>query len=442
MGRGSDRPSVRDRVNGGSALDRTALLVQQDVYPSLSFDEIKTALTSVRVRLRVHPHELAVPGVQTLLTTAAIAAAQSGAQLDLAFPEISVAGEQRPLEGDALRESLQATTADMITPALIGSELPADVTLLVGRSQPGRHDGLALRVSADAFGWRVSPPEEAPLSDAGRSPFGPVAAGLAGAAEGFRVALVRMGLLHGVEPLAEHRVAAFRRAEGRLPPLPLGTALNLGRADAISAGAITTATFFVLTRLKGVRGQFRVFDRDVMGESNLNRYPLLVRRDLGRVKPDVLRDQCWGLIEIEPIRQRFDDALANSIGGLRETAIVGVDDIPSRWAAQRATRGWLSVGGTSHFAALVSEHVPGMPCAGCLHPADDPGDADIPTCSFVSGFAGLLQAHRVTAHALGVPVAPPVLAYPFNLGALRPVREIGLVARADCPVGCKLAIAA
>jgi hypothetical protein len=86
---------------------------------------------------------------------------------------------------------------------------------------------------------------------------------------------------------------------------------------------------------------------------------------------------------------------------------------------------------------LTSEHAPGTPCAGCLHPRDDAGGpAELPTISFVSLLAGTLQAHRLLAHASGFPAAPPLLAAGFNLGSPEALAKIGLAANPSCPVGC------
>jgi hypothetical protein len=71
-----------------------------------------------------------------------------------------------------------------------------------------------------------------------------------------------------------------------------------------------------------------------------------------------------------------------------------------------------------------------------MHPADDPDSSEIPTCAFVSGFGGLLLAHRLLGRAAGVSPASPALMYPLNLAGPRAITMLGLTPRADCPVGC------
>jgi hypothetical protein len=64
----------------------------------------------------------------------------------------------------------------------------------------------------------------------------------------------------------------------------------------------------------------------------------------------------------------------------------------------------------------VSEHTRDSPCAGCLHPEDDPGPADdIPTISFVSAMSGFLLGYRLVRATTAGPHPSQTLAYPFNL---------------------------
>jgi len=126
---------------------------------------------------------------------------------------------------------------------------------------------------------------------------------------------------------------------------------------------------------------------------------------------------------------------------LSQRVLVGVDDIPSRWGAQRAAPEWVGVSGTSHFSVSSSAHLPGQPCCGCLHPTDDPDGANpIPTVSFVSFWAGLAMAVRLVREALGA-------AYPSNrqhlwltplrLDQPRAAMWLPVPANRHCPVRCE-----
>jgi molybdopterin/thiamine biosynthesis adenylyltransferase len=239
----------------------------------------------------------------------------------------------------------------------------------------------------------------------------------------------------GAEPSGEHRLQASGEIQLKLAPLA-GAAVDLGAVDVISAGAITNAALFALLAWPGCSGRLRVLDDDMAEESNLNRYALLRREHLHRAKVEALAAQATSHLAIQGVPERYSEQVASELGTLAPRVLIGVDDIPSRWLVARQAPGWVCVGASTHFEAIVSEHVPGAPCPGCLHPHDDDGVGEIPTVSFVSQLAGYLQAYRLLANAQGIEPTLPTLAAPFNLGSARPLMAVGMPARADCPVGC------
>jgi len=121
--------------------------------------------------------------------------------------------------------------------------------------------------------------------------------------------------------------------------------------------------------------------------------------------------------------------------------LVGTDDIPARWAVQRAWPAWLGVGATSHFLTVTSSHAPGQPCAGCLHPYDDPDTSLIPTVSFASYWAGLLLAIRLLRHHLGqrqAGIEQRIDCTPLRLDQPFAYWEMPVARRQNCPVRCSL----
>lgn len=144
----------------------------------------------------------------------------------------------------------------------------------------------------------------------------------------------------------------------------------------------------------------RVLDDDFTSITNLNRNMLTMRGDIDTRKVNVIASRCPDHFEIVPIPARFKSGMDPDLA-LSSRVIVGVDDIPSRWAVQREAPGWVGVGGTSHFSISSSSHIPGEQCSGCLHPVDDPDGPDlIPTISFVSLGAGLATAIRLVREVL------------------------------------------
>jgi hypothetical protein len=135
--------------------------------------------------------------------------------------------------------------------------------------------------------------------------------------------------------------------------LVVPASIDLGPLTVVSAGAITQAALFTLYRLPGVRAFAEVYDDDVTGLSNINRNPLTLRSHVGQLKTHVLAASAPPGFEIKPVNRRFADGMISPIA---DRAIVGVDDIPSRWAVQRAQPpGWsgrptLRDPGSSHSA--------------------------------------------------------------------------------------------
>jgi molybdopterin/thiamine biosynthesis adenylyltransferase len=253
-----------------------------------------------------------------------------------------------------------------------------------------------------------------------------------------RIVASRIADVRKLPVAAEFALGSSQSVSIDLPVLVLPSLLDVGAIDVVSAGAIANACLFSLLRIDRFAGSARIFDSDVAEITNLNRYPLLRRSLLGEFKVALLAEFSTDSFRIEPVAARLDLKTLEWAEPLRNRVLVGVDDIPSRWLAQERCSGWLCVAGTSHFTAMVSEHTLATPCAACLHPRDDPtAPAELPTISFTSMIAGVLQAYRVLASVSGVMPAKPTLAATFNLGAERAVAPIGLVANPACPITCK-----
>ncbi len=225
---------------------------------------------------------------------------------------------------------------------------------------------------------------------------------LLAANEAFKCAMRRLKLRNQADQIFFEKSQACDWDFGAIP-LPEGT-IDLGCVDVISAGAISQAALYALTRLPRAQMRGRIFDDDVSAMSNLNRNMLTLVDDVGVAKVEVIAARCGSDFQLEPIPKRFTPD--NGHVQLAPRVLVGVDDIPSRWAVQRDASEWVGVGGTSHFSISSSSHLTGQPCSGCLHPIDDPGRANpIPTVSFVSFWAGLALAVRLVRQSLGKPYA-------------------------------------
>jgi hypothetical protein len=411
------------------ALARTTLLVRRDIYPQLTAEQITTALTATTVRLTASKEALATLNGQTALVTSAILSAQLGVELHFDFKDAMLLAPQPPLRGEGLRESLLDLTRELITPACVDGS--GEFNIAVGM----RPRGIGVAIGADDWGFDLAT-GDTDRNLAGNLPFGAALGAVAASAELFRYTMVHLGQKTGAKPLLEQPLRGPRAASYRLVPFDRRPT-DLGAVDSVSAGALTTAALYLLLRVPGLHMQARFIDADIGALTNLNRYLLLRRSLVDMPKTEALATYGTELIAIESEARRFDENSASKIRPLAERVIVGVDDIPSRWTVQAAAPGWVGVAATSHFEVVVSEHIPASPCAGCLHPHDDPGAAeDIPTVSFVSAMSGFLLAYRLLREGAARSNPSQTLAYPFNFLGERPVWDGPLSARGDCPVGC------
>ena len=267
---------------------------------------------------------------------------------------------------------------------------------------------------------------------------GGMATGALAAAEAFKLAMRGLRGRALAPDYFDLLYAPCAAVEVRLAAADTLESADLPNFDLISGGAIANAVLFVLHRLPAIKGTCRVLDNDRSALSNLNRNALLVRSALGERKVDDLA-RFGGDLSVHPEPVRFEEGMP-----LAETVLIGVDDIPSRWAAQRAGSPWLGVGATESFNVLVSSHEPDQACVGCLHPMDGGLGGAIPTAAFVSFWSGLLLVSRWLRELTAA--SPAHADQQLFLNALRPeswaygATPVG--ANAACPVGCRASTAA
>lgn len=305
--------------------------------------------------------------------------------------------------------------------------------VLGGRTAPSA--GRVLYLGASDWSASLSTLSPRDWTAAGQ-PFGAMAAGALAASEAFKVAMRRLAGLARSRAAYDRMFAAATEAVIDLAPETARSNADLGWFDLVSGGAIANSVLFALLRTPEVRGRCRVIDDDDAALSNLNRNALLLRSAVGTAKVRDLARYGHDL-SIEPVSERYCEG--QPVGPV---VLLGVDDIPSRWAAQRQQPDWLGVGATVGFAAQVSSHDMSTPCVGCLHPVAGDTGGPIPTIAFVSFWAGLLLALRLLfrdqdrilagAQTWFSPLRPEGWEY----------ARMGVSAHPDCPVGCAATAAA
>lgn len=429
-----------------AALARTVQLIGTDVFGTVPGTDpglegaIVEGLTSTTVGLVADEANLSSHAGQTALVSLFALVAMMGIGIDLDIPETDVLGLQPRLRGLELRAALLSYGRALIPSARVGRHIgQPDLTFVLGDTLAPEGDRV-LRVSGDA--WRcIVARRECVGRWEGEWPIGAFAAAATAAAEAFRCTLDSIAKNVGA-PARPPRFTLDLDRSARLNLFVGGGVpnhLSLGDVDMVSGGAITTSALYCLTRTPNISGRIRIIEPDVIDLSNLNRYPLAMRSDCGRPKTDILKEFATERLVVDGVRERFTEESNSRIGGLTRVVLVGVDDIPSRWAVQRAAEGWVCVAGTSHFYALVTTHRPGEPCAGCVHPRDDDMVGPIPTISFVSFWAGLMQARALLIASTKAVNEAAVNVWPLGLYGARGLHFTSIAPCPDCPVGCSAA---
>lgn len=428
-------------MKGIDALNRTILLCRDYVADQLSDEEIVEAFQTARVLCVADAGTLSCHSGQTALVTLVSLLSRMGMKIGLGIPDVDLLLPQPPLAGGRIKTALTLASKRMMIDAAIvpADALPSpDVVFVLGAPEIDYGPVPTWRMCAAEWSGSIQPSGASTAETwAGNWPIGGMVSALLAANEAFKCVMRRLRLRQRSDEIFFEPAQTCSWDFG---PLPIPRShLNFGRVDFISGGAISQAALYALARLPHIEMRGRIFDDDLTGLSNLNRNMLTMREDVDTRKVDVIAARCATRFEVEPIPMRFIYN-AGPDTELTSRVIVGVDHIPSRWAAQCGAPGWVGVAGTSHFSISSSSHDVGQPCSGCLHPVDDPGGLNpIPTISFVSFWAGLAVAVRLIREVLGEPYPADrqhLWLTPLRLDQTRATIWSPVPALQSCPVRC------
>jgi|SRR5579884_3419804 len=423
----------------GEAVDRTVRLIKSDCFGnSLDGAVIERHLHSSRILIHSDEQNAMTPEGQTVIAALAGQLGMMGVRVVLSVPNVPLLSPQPPLSRGHLLDALIDYGNDLVPGAPFDTDVVnVDLSLVVGTTAATNFPALRLYGRswcagvADAGGT-------AGLPWPNTSTFAQLAACALAAAHVARFVVGK------VQDASATKAVTYNYDWKRTIEVDLAFpgchepgVIDVGPVDFVSGGAITTAALYTLVRLP-ILGSFRVIEPELLDVSNLNRYALMRRSDCSLPKADVLRDRTATRFDVQPVKGRFDERSGASFEPLAGRVLVGVDDIPSRWLVQLRNPQWLCVGATSHFFAMTSHHSPSSPCAGCVHPRDEAGPDVIPTISFVSLWAGLLQARDLFARAMHRPLEPRTqYCYPLGINGSGILQRVSQAAIPNCPVQCE-----
>ena len=434
----SEPLNLPQRTQLHNALARTSLLLRLDAFPALGADrdgDVVDALRTVGVRVIADHANLTTPNGQTALVTLVCQCAMLGIRIDLDIPDVRQLVPQPPLDGNLPLASALVAWTNALFPGCLATVAAPMLTYSIGdtpvacATEPvvhvtGTEDVAALAADrTDADRWQ------------GATPWGPIGAGAAAAAEAMRASIPTLARLLG-QPLPRDITWAPRPFTPLRRRLPSPYGRSVGHVDLVSAGAITHATLYTLLRVPGFAAELRTIDHDTLARTNTNRYSLARAADLELAKVDQLADFATDAVRIRGVPRRLDQDVLADLSALAPRVLVGVDDIPTRWFIQRQQPAWVGVGATSHAFVVVSDHLPGNPCAGCVHPLDDDNQLEeIPTIGFVSLWAGLLLAGALlAADAATRRGTRRIEAHPMGLYGPDGVKRLSQAHNPRCPV--------
>ena len=434
-------------MDARQALDRTLLLSRDLIEGEAKSDAaVLRELTSMRVAIVADERNVTTNWAQTLITTLTSLLVECGAQLCFTFADVDVVGEQPPLRGRSLRTALSELASDSV-PSRVADDgafdSDVDVMFAIGDSPALRCRGLSWRLHGEDWRGSMSAVNEAVPLVTGSLPFGAGAAAALASVEPFKIAIRRAAAALGVKaPIPELLAPTAQASITFTAPAAAWQGRDIGSVDFISAGAINTAALHVLHRVPNLRLSGRIVDDDILEASNLNRYLLARRADVEARRSKVAAVAQWntGGVALTPLLERYTAESLPRINPLAQRVVVGADDVPTRWLVQEQWPSWLGVGATGNVLVQVSEHSPGQPCAGCMHPTDDAVRMAIPTMSTVSYWAGLLLAARLIRSAMGTRVERDEQAvdlWPLRLDLKTSLVFRGVPRNPRCPVKCE-----
>jgi hypothetical protein len=416
------------------ALARTTLLLNEEWFGGEAHeDAIADALLASTVRLVADEHALSCRAGQTALVTSFMLTARLGIGIELRAPNPQLIDRVAPLTEARLQDALVELGGDLIPGSRVRTSVgEVQETFVFGITNEATRSPV--RVGAtDLEAVLARGGDGVPCS--GNGPLGGLAAGAAVAAIALEAARERVEEATGLAARTPRPTPGppVQIALAELfPGLAQGSSSELGRLDAISGGAITHALAFCLLRVPKLRGKVRVIEKQDADISNVNRYSLLRASHEHVDKVTLLEAAGTDGLQIGGVRTLFMKDSRERLLPLADRVVVGVDDVEARWWVQEADPQWLAIGATSNHLAQLTIHVPSSPCAACIHPVA-PAPGTIPTISFVSFWAGLLQACAL----LSAGAEPRNLTiFPFALGGLSPVISASPAANPACPIEC------
>src|ERR1700675_1005551 len=165
------------------ALNRTLLLMRDEISDNLSDDELLSALTETRVALIAEEHNLKTHSAQSAYVTTALLLLRSGHQVILAAPNVELLGGQPPLGAGRLIDQLVSVAPHVLPGMSFGFERSSgcDVAIILGDTEWSDDSVQRIRLNATSWQARMATIERAEPWAATDWPIGGMGAAALGA---------------------------------------------------------------------------------------------------------------------------------------------------------------------------------------------------------------------------------------------------------------------
>ena len=279
------------------------------------------------------------------------------------FPDEAVT-RRHPWGLHTVRAVIDEVNATVDGDLHIGPPAHSDVVLSIGARPSTRADR---RVVIAGSHWRAA--LDCDLPGAGEGIFGCLYAACLGAAQ------VLLHVLHSIdksyEPMAGFSFSLLdllmSGEEG-----PVAASIEIPEAHLVGVGAVGSAAVYALAHLDEMGGFLHLIDNDRVDASNLHRYVLMRRQDIGRWKVDVAAEALRGTaIQTEAYPGAYSD-YSDTRGTNVDLLLSPVDSKEGRRELARTLPRRVINAATGGSTVTISTHGfnDGKACLYCLYPPD------------------------------------------------------------------------
>ena len=424
-----------------TALARTTRLLNEQYFGgNADPDAIAAGLLRTTIRLIADEKNASTVAGQAALVTAFQLTTRMGISVELIVPELQLVRVVPPLRAPTLRAALLDLGADVVPGLTIRqTRLDAEMTFVFGDSTDDESTGEPMLViDVSDFGCRIGLADEPGSRVESDIAYGGLAAGAAIAALALDRALPNIEAATECSRTSQPRPSPgppvnidLRAIFPNLSPAPR----SISSLDVISAGAVTNGFIYTLLWLPVRCARLEIADDDDVDWHNLNRCTQFRASDVTSPKVAAIERSRTNSLRIAGRRERFHRLKPGQRSTLADDVVVGVDRIEARWWVQEAWPKNLYVAATSNHEAVVTVHHANGACAGCAHPRAAPPPDEIPTISFVSFWAGLLQACALLENTRST--SRRLTVFPFALGEPSWASTATLQPIAECAIQCQ-----